>query len=101
MEVTLWRPDPAKRLVAAPADGSKPHRWSGVSSRVASGRSYDHSMHPLLDALTATALLALFALAEQLRRNGVSTQGTRLVVHVVGAGVAACFPLYLGLPDVV
>lgn len=58
-------------------------------------------MHLLLDALTAAALLGLFAVAQRFWRRGASTEATRLGVHVAGASAAATFPLYLALPDVV
>jgi phytol kinase len=58
-------------------------------------------MHPVRDTLTAAGLLALFAVAEYMSRRGVSPERTRPAVHMVGAGVAATFPLYLDLADVV
>jgi len=54
---------------------------------------------PLL--ATAVALLGLFAVSEFANRRGVAPETTRRLVHVTGAGTAALFPLYLGLPDVV
>jgi phytol kinase len=51
-------------------------------------------------ALTALALLVLFAATEWLRRRGVPTDVTRSGAHVIGGGFAASFPLYLGLGDV-
>jgi dolichol kinase len=50
---------------------------------------------------TALGLLGLFALSELAGRHGLPTETTRRVVHVTGAGTAALFPIYLGLPEVV
>lgn len=58
-------------------------------------------MHLVRDLLTVAGLLVLFALAEHATRRSVSSETTRMAVHVMGAGVAATFPLYLGLADVI
>ncbi|MDQ6885286.1 MAG: hypothetical protein M3077_13800, partial [Candidatus Dormibacteraeota bacterium] len=54
---------------------------------------------PLL--ATAAGLLALFAATEFASRHEVRPETTRTLVHIVGAGTAALFPLYLGLTDVI
>jgi dolichol kinase len=58
-------------------------------------------MHLLLDVLTAAGLLGLFAAGQRAWRLGTPAESTRLAVHVAGASVAATFPLYLGLLDVI
>jgi phytol kinase len=58
-------------------------------------------MQPIRDLLTVAGLLLLFALAEHATRRGVFSETTRMAVHVMGAGVTAAFPLYLGLADVI
>jgi phytol kinase len=50
---------------------------------------------------TTVALLILFAIAELARRRGLPTETTRRLVHVIGAGTVALFPLYLQLGEVV
>jgi dolichol kinase len=54
---------------------------------------------PLLG--TALALLGLFAVSEFAGRRGLSSETTRRIVHVAGAGTTAFFPLYLHLSEVV
>jgi phytol kinase len=54
---------------------------------------------PLLG--TAIGLLGLFAVSEFAGRHGLPAETTRRLVHIIGAGTTALFPLYLGLGDVV
>lgn len=54
---------------------------------------------PLLG--TAVGLLGLFAASEFAGRRGLPAETTRRLVHVVGAGTAALFPLYLRLSEVI
>lgn len=64
-------------------------------------RTYHPCMHLPLDVLTAAGLLLLFAGAQRAYDRGMSPETTRTAVHVAGASAAACFPLYLALPDVI
>jgi dolichol kinase len=57
-------------------------------------------MEWLLTLATLAALLVLFAGSEAARRRGVRAETTRGLVHVMGAGTAATFPLYLQLANV-
>jgi phosphatidate cytidylyltransferase/phytol kinase len=50
---------------------------------------------------TALALLGLFAVSEFAGRRGLSSETTRRMVHIAGAGTTALFPLYLHLSEVV
>ena len=68
--------------------------WSG-------GLRQNAAMRFLPALGTAVALLGLFAVSEAAGRRGVAPDNTRRLVHIVGAGTAALFPLYLGLTDVV
>lgn len=58
-------------------------------------------MRPLPILATASALFALFAVAEFARRRGLPAETTRRLTHTVGAATAALFPLYLVLAEVV
>lgn len=57
-------------------------------------------MEWLLTLATAAAVFVLFAVSESFAHRGVSAESTRQFEHVVGAGTAATFPLYLQLRDV-
>jgi dolichol kinase len=55
----------------------------------------------LLTLLTAAGLLLLFGISEELlRRRLLPPEKTRRMVHSLGAGACATFPLYLRLRDV-
>jgi phytol kinase len=54
----------------------------------------------LLTPATAAALFVLFAASETALHRGIPAGATRRLTHVVGAGAAATFPLYLQLRDV-
>ncbi len=57
-------------------------------------------MEWLLTAATAAALVALFVASEMAAHRGIPAEITRRLAHVMGAGTAAAFPLYLRLRDV-
>lgn len=57
-------------------------------------------MEWFLTLATAAALLALFALTENAWHRGFPPDVTRRLAHVVGAGAAATFPIYLQLRNV-
>lgn len=71
------------------------HEVRGMENRRGQGE-----MEWLLTAASAVALLGLFALTETARRRGLRAETTRRFAHAAGAGVAALFPLYLQLRDV-
>jgi phytol kinase len=52
-----------------------------------------------LTAATGGALVLLFVASEGARRRGIPSETTRSLVHLVGAGTAATFPLYLRLDN--
>jgi dolichol kinase len=54
---------------------------------------------PLLG--TTIGLLGLFAASEFAGRQGLPAETTRRLVHVIGAGTTALFPLYLDLSEVI
>ncbi len=54
---------------------------------------------PLLG--TAVGLLGLFAVSEFAGRHGLPAETTRRLVHMMGAGTTALFPLYLRLSEVI
>jgi phytol kinase len=54
---------------------------------------------PLLG--TTVGLLGLFAASEFAGRRGLAAETTRRLIHVIGAGTTALFPLYLHLSEVV
>ena len=58
-------------------------------------------MNPIADLATVLALLVLFAVVELLRHRGATAETTRRLTHVACGGVAAIFPLYLELADVI
>jgi phytol kinase len=50
-------------------------------------------------AVVVTAISALFASAEALRRRGVSTAATRRYTHAAGATIASLLPAFLSLAE--
>jgi dolichol kinase len=58
-------------------------------------------MRVLLLLGTTVGLLGLFAASEFAGRRGLPAETTRRLVHVIGAGTTALFPLYLHLGEVV
>lgn len=56
-------------------------------------------MHLVELAVVVTAISALFASAEALRRRGVSTAATRRYTHAAGATIASLLPAFLSLAE--
>jgi phytol kinase len=56
-------------------------------------------VHVVELAVVVTAISALFASAEALRRRGVSTAATRRYTHAAGATIASLLPAFLSLAE--
>jgi hypothetical protein len=56
-------------------------------------------VHVVELAVVVTAISALFASAEVLRRRGVSTAATRRYTHTAGATIASLLPAFLSLAE--